>query len=203
MSAVKDKGTSVLASLTAQVMDTMDTKVAASRQLTPVAVERGAPLNAPGSLPNDTGIFMSNEALFEHAAQLRKFAADAIAIADGIDARIAGTYLGSTADVAKPIDLDAVRKEKEAAADAKAAKPKPEPTAFDADLAAKAAAAQAATFKAPADDTESEDPDPAPAVASEAPAGWVCPTHGKVIDKVSTKTGRSFRGCPECNLFER
>lgn len=182
-----EKGTSVLASLTATVMGE---KVAAARpQLTPVAGEAHTP-----GLPNDTGLFMSNERLRTHAAELRKFAGEAIAIADGLDAM---SGLPDTVPET-PVSLDAIRKEKEAEADAKAA------TQFDIEMAAKAAAAQAAVFTGPTveEDVAAVSMPNVPALPPEVD-GWVCPLHGKAITKTSNKSGREYRGCPDCNLFER
>lgn len=55
---------------------------------------------------------------------------------------------------------------------------------FEAEMAAKAAAAQAATFK------------------QAEPDGWACPEHGGFVEKTSGK-GRKYRGCSECDEFER
>lgn len=33
--------------------------------------------------------------------------------------------------------------------------------------------------------------------------GWTCPEHGKAVEKTSKKTGATFIGCPDCNLFAR
>jgi hypothetical protein len=167
---------SVLASLTASVME--EKTKASKPSLTPVAGEGRA---LKPQLPNDTGLFMSNERLADHAKELRKFASEAIAIADGLDAML------NTEPEVKPVDLDAVRKEKEREADARAALAQPT-NDFEADLAAKAEAAQAAVFKP----------------ASPKPGEWVCPAHGKAaIEKTSQRTGRTYLGCPDCNLFPR
>jgi len=199
--AAPSKGTSVLASLTAEVMATK-TKASGAR-LTPVEGEKGALPLEMAKLPNDVGVFMSNEALHDHAKQLRKFAGDAIAIADGLD----GLLSESSTESAKA-DPDAERKAKEAEGDAKAkaretqkaqvtpveeAQTTPpdgdnpsdvgtdEPTDFGAAYAAKQAAAQAAVF---------------------APSGgWNCPIHHKAgVPKTSAK-GRPFIGCPDCTQF--
>ena len=201
--AAPSKGTSVLASLTAEVMATK-TK-ASGAKLTPVVGEKGAPMEM-AKLPNDTGIFMSNEALHDHAKQLRKFAGDAIAIADGLDG-----LLSESSETKAKADPNAERKAKEAEGDAKAlerataertpdeeaahigailsqtappeeaqtAPPETSPETFAAEFAAKAAAAQAATFT----------------------TKWRCPTHAKPgVPKVSAK-GLDFIGCPDCTQF--
>lgn len=189
MTAPKEGRTSVLATLTAEVMQD---KKDAARKLTPVAGEAGAPV-----IPNDTGIFMSNEALHTHAQQLRKFAADAIAISDGLD-----ELVNEPSETPVVVDLDAARKAKEAEGDARAkaredeaeaadeqAVEAEEKTDFAADFAAKAAAAQASVFKPEA----------------AAPGEWVCPVHGgPVTDRVSGK-GRPYIGCHDltCTQFKR
>lgn len=164
--------TSVLKQLTASVQTASAEKQAAARKLTPVEGE--------AALPNDVGVFMSNERLRDHAKELRRFAADALAIADGLDA-----MGGETTVTEAPVDLDAVRKEKEREADEKAAEPN-----FNADFKAKQVEAQAKVFAAD------------PAVAS-VDAGWVCPDHGKSALKTSAKTNRQYIGCPDCNQFKR
>lgn len=184
----KEGRTSVLASLTAEVMG--EKTKAAAKTLTPVAGESTFPLER-ALIPNDTGVFMSNEALHDHAKNLRKFASDAIAIADGLDQLLVEPSVDE-----KVVDLDAARKSKEAEGDAKAEllkqmKAAPievveaiaaEADKFAADYAAKQAAAQAATFS--------------------AKGGWHCPVHNKPgVPKVSGK-GRDFIGCPDCNQFQ-
>lgn len=173
-------GTSVLAQLTA---DVMAEKKSEARKLTPVAGETGGstfPLER-ALIPNDTGLFMSNETLHAHAKQLRKFAADAIAIADGLDA-----LLSESSNPEDVVDINAARKALEAKADAK----------FRADFAAKQAEAQAKVF-AP---TESLDDD---GQETYTDFGWLCETHGKAVEKISAKTARKFIGCPDCNAFKR
>jgi hypothetical protein len=32
---------------------------------------------------------------------------------------------------------------------------------------------------------------------------WLCPSHGKSTVKISQKTGRAYRGCPDCHAFVR
>ncbi len=157
------KGASILATLTAEVMAE---KKGEARKLTPLAGD---------TLPNDTGMFMSNEVLHARSKQLREFAAEAIAIADGLDAMIGPGTIGEFVKADDPVDLDAARKEKEAAADSK----------FAADFAAKQEAAQAAVY------------------TPDAPEGWTCPTHNKATEKTSPKTGKTYIGCPDCNLFKR
>lgn len=159
-----DKTTSVLASLTASVMD--DKKIAA-RVLTPVAGEARR-------LPDVPGDFLTDEGVANVATECRRNAEYLLKVADGID------LMRNAAPPAVPVaDLDAKRAEKERAADARAADVVPEATAdFDARIAELATNAQAATFS------------------------WVCPDHGEAVVKTSAK-GRAYRGCPDCNQFER
>jgi hypothetical protein len=32
---------------------------------------------------------------------------------------------------------------------------------------------------------------------------WVCPTHAAAVTKTSTRTGRTYRACPQCDEIER
>lgn len=203
-----DKGTSVLASLTAKVMDTMESKqAAAKRTLTPVAAEvRAAP-----RIPDVPGDFLTHEGLEMVERELRAHSASLLRVADGLATIIANgepVYTGSAGDVR------AVVPRLVGPAPVKVA-----PTVFETHLAAQAAAAQEATFKRQVEDDVAavsmpnvpfmppEEPiaiDVGDAAAAEVAAeGWVCPEHKRAIIKTSTKSGRTFTGCPDCNLFER
>lgn len=189
---MSEKGTSVLASLTASVMQD---KKAEARKLTPVEGEAGA---IGAGMPNDVGVFMSNEALHSHAKELRRFAADAIAIADGLDAMLAGTYLGDSKGEAKADPAEA-QKEKEREADARVAAAveagDPSVASFKEAFEKKQREAQAAVFQHAAAD-EADEP--------EATDEWRCPVHDVPgTTKTSSKTGREFIGCPQCNAFKR
>lgn len=181
-----DKGTSVLANLTAAVMSEKKTE---ARKLTPVA---GEVAPAKPVMPNDVGVFMSNETLAQHRDALRKFAADAVAIAEGID-----VMLGEPEAVARKTKADEELEQKlaEKEADRKAADAKRD---FNAEFAAQQKAAQAAVFKPTVVPDVTEDVTPA-----EPDLGWLCPEHGKAIIKTSAKTQRQFVGCPDCNQFKR
>ena len=189
----KTGSTSVLASLVAETMG--EKQAAAKPKLTPVAGEARPLAPTAPHLPNDTGLFMSNETLHEHAKTLRKMAADFVAVADGIDEMVGGSYLGPSTEAPKVETADQ-QKQRE----------------FEADLLAKERAAQEAAFKSPvieAAEAAAAEPDATPqsvmaaAMAAAEPEGWLCPVHERAIDKTSTKTGRVFRGCPDCNLFQR
>lgn len=180
MTEVKEARTSVLAKLTSEVM--ADKKTAARRTLTPVEGE-----TAPrATLPNDVGLFMSNERLHDHAKELRKFAEEAIAIADGLDA-----MLNEPSVPVVKADPIAEKQAAERAADSK----------FREEFERKQAEAQAAVFGKP-----EVVPDPEPEAEDDADDGaWRCPDHGKAgVEKVSPK-GRAYVGCPVdgCNHFTR
>lgn len=182
------KGASVLASLTASVMEE---KVAASRpKLTPVAGEAGPPATR---LPDVPGDFLTDEGIADVATGLRGYADYLNKVADGLD------KMRGVEPSAAPVDLAQMRKQKERAADAKAAA---NPTVFETALAEKAAAAQAATFDRVKVAVNTEPVKPI-AIAPVPDGGWTCPTHGRAIEKTSATTGRVYRGCPDCNLFER
>lgn len=89
------------------------------------------------------------------------------------------------------INRPALAKAAEAAADAKAKDP-----AFADRFAHLKQEAEKATYKD--GETMAEE-----SMRAQVTPGWLCPTHGKSVKKTSTKTGRPFTGCPDCNLFER
>jgi hypothetical protein len=117
-----DEG-SVISKLSALTASVMAEKKVAAKTLTPLAAERPV-------LPDDVGVLLSNEALYDHAKTLRRFAADALAIADGLD-----ELTNKRSEKVDVIDIDVARKEKEAAAD------------FNADFKAKQKQAQSSTFE--------------------------------------------------------
>ncbi len=211
----KSQGTSMLDSMASGFMAT---KVDKSRSLTPLRGEAVAVFEA--GLPNDTGIFMSNEQLADHAKALRKFAADALLIAAGIDAMTGPVFGKSDGPEAPPkanaalVRLagdDVVHNAKAAILAAMmdgAPTDTDDPENFPAHFAAQQAAAQAATFKAP---TPEED-----AVANQQTIvdtnssvdvgkGWKCPTHGGFETKLSVRRNVNYRRCPkeECHEFEK
>lgn len=164
-------------------------KQLAATGLTPTLDERA-------SLPNDAGMLMSNEALINHARELRKFAADAIAIADALDLMASSSTLNPSAPApdSKAAKADA-QKEREQEGDRKAlereAAAAAEDGGFAADYAAKAKAAQDAAF------TRSEEK------ASEV-EGWVCDEHGADFTVKTSRSGtRTYRQCNQCKEFER
>jgi hypothetical protein len=156
-------------------------KAAAAKGLTPTLDERPT----VAALPNDVGVFMSNEALINHAKELRKFAADAIAIADGLDAMAASALLPASAPVPS-------EKESKAAAQ-KAIEAEGDEKAFARDYEAKMKAAQDATFTQPKEE---------PAKLSDD--GWTCDEHGSDYTVKTSRSGtRVYRQCNQCKEFER
>lgn len=155
--------------------------------LTPVGVEASG-VKPSLTLPNDTGMLMSNERLAEVRDQLRSDAADLLRIADGIavligdPAETAEAQKQAAAIEAKLAEREADRKaadrEKAAGGDAKAA----ERVAFAEDFARKQAEAQAAVF------TASDDAPKVPVAPATPADGWVCPEHGaEDIEELSSR----------------
>lgn len=206
---------SVLQDMTKGILETKATKAS---KLTPVQGETSTTVAAMAAalLPNDVGIFMSNETLASHADDLRKFAANLIAVADGLDAMVRGEKpAGPVADReaeggpeyarilstpgGKVKDAEAAKtKWLEAQADAKHAATE-EP--FDERMVRLSKEAQSAVF-ASLDDGAAVEPAPAP-VSSE---GWQCPDHGRTaIQHTKSRKGREYDMCmaPDCDHFER
>jgi hypothetical protein len=159
----------------------------AGANLTPVGVEASG-VKPSLTLPNDTGMLMSNEALAQHRDYLRKAAADMLAIADGIAVLVgdpeetAEAAAAAAATEAKLAEREADRKaadrEKAAAGDKKAA----ERVEFAEDFARKQAEAQAAVF------TASDDAPKGQAAPATPADGWVCPEHGaEDIEELSSR----------------
>lgn len=183
---------------TQDVLDSMTMAFSAAKQgkaaqagLTPVGVEPGGPM-----LPNDTGLYMSNESLRLHAVDLRKFADDAIKIADALDVL---TGLSSIREQRTSVTEQVnAAKAAEKAADERALVRTMErategPTAFETDFAAKAAAAQAATFG------------DAPAITA-GDRSWRCPKHPNAPTKMLTsRKKRQYAACTkdDCQETER
>lgn len=207
MTIASSPKTSVLAKLTAQVMDEKRT---AAKTLTPVAGEAPfVPAKVPLAFPSDLpGSFMSHEGMYGAAKDLRRHAASLIQIAEALDAlsgfdSVPGGRVGpSAADLQKQKEkegderMKAINAERDAKSPPEAAQTTPpEVDADEAESFAErqtrlAAEAQAHTFR-------STDEAVSPAVEQ-----WTCPEHGKAVEKTSSK-GRQFKGCPDCGQFER
>lgn len=143
----------------------------AGPNLTPVGVEASS---VKPSLPNDVGVFMSNESLLDTAVALREKALLLNDIADGLDRLVKG----EPAIVADPV-VEQKLAEKEAdrqAADRAAAeagdKKAAERVEFAENFKRQQAEAQAAVF------TGSDAPAKVQAAPEPSPAGWTCPEHG-------------------------
>lgn len=197
--------TSVLAKLTADVM--AEKKVAA-RTLTPVEGEvrpsiKPAPEKAAAPIPDvallkgdifpyDGGI--SEQAVFsirnirDNLSKITQYGAMIEECLQSIEREV-GLHVGGIPkrEPGAPTAEELAQKEKEKFAD---------------DLAAKAKAAQAQVFTEPSGEAVALAEDMGEDESEEAD-GWTCPDHGKAIDKVSAKSGRTFRACPDCKLFER
>jgi|GEM_PF-3295399 len=173
-----------------------DRKAAATGpKLTPVGLEASG--TKPSlALPQDTGLFMSNEALHVHAQSLRAFSADAIAIAEGIDLMVAAA-VGKSVPVLDPKVVAAAElKVAEKLSDEKA-----KGRDFAKDFAKLQAEAEAAVYTS--SDAVAEEP---AAPAAPAGDGWVCPTHGAdTIKQLRSRKGREYAACQTagCGQFER
>jgi hypothetical protein len=163
----------------------------AGANLTPVGVEASG-VKPSLTLPNDTGMLMSNEALAQHRDYLRKAAADMLAIADGIavlvgdEAETAAAAAKTAATEAKLAEREADRKaadrEAAAAGDKKAAKRVEDSEEFEARMQRLQKEAQAAVF------TASDDAPKGPVVPATPADGWVCPEHGaEDIEELSSR----------------
>lgn len=157
----------------------------AGPKLTPVGTE-ASPIKP--SIPNDTGVFMSNEELLSAARKLRDMGAQLqpmtdlfVNIADALDEL---TQQTSVPEV--KVDKLAEQKAIEAAADAKHAQPKTSEE-FAEHLATISAEAKASTFTGP------EPAAPSPVASDE----WTCPDHGADNIKTLTKrpSGTTYRAC--------
>lgn len=168
---------------TGNVLDMMTASITgrksdAAKRLTPVGQE----VEKAHVLPRTQAVFPNDvptEAVVQAVAAIRREVGYILAALDAVDEQ-----LGKAAD-SGPVDLDAVRREREREADERVAAAErittPETEAIKERLSALSKKAQEATF------TE---------------GGWVCPTHGKATTK-TTSRGREFRGCPDCDEFER
>jgi len=187
---VGNAGTSVLASLTSQVMGE---KVAAAPRpkLTPVQGEKpvfvatgaaGLPKSPQAPFPND----VPQEVLQEKLRDLDRI------IKHLGEARDALALVANEPLAADPVTPEAKQKAKERAADEQ----------FAERMARQQEEAQAATFDR-AEALERGGAAPSVVEAERAANGWTCPTHKKAVTKVSPSSGREYLGCPDCKLFAR
>jgi hypothetical protein len=178
----------VLDEMTKNITDRKSAKAGAN--LTPVGVEASG-VKPSLTLPNDTGVLMSNERLVEVRDQLRAGAADMLAIADGI-AVLVGDPVESAEAAAKTAATEQKLAEKEAdrrdadrkaadKGDKKAAKRVEDAESFDARMKRLSDEAKAATFTA-------SDDAPKPTNGPTPTTGWVCPEHGaEDIEELSSR----------------
>jgi len=122
---------------------------------------------------------------------LQKARAEVMHVLDGIDALLA-LYGSKPAVRAVVEDTAAERKAKERAADARAAAAAAQEEPFDERLERLTAEAQASVFAKVTETVTTAQPD----------AGWSCPKHGAFVKRTS-RLGREYRACSECNEFER
>lgn len=193
-----DKTQSVLDSLTAGIVEGKRNR---GTKLTPVGTEVRV-ANAAGEALGRTSAAFPNdhpaEAVLRGVELIREQMAAIEVALQAVEAQ-----LGARVNGEPIVDEVARNKAAEAAADAKhaaaaeavaviAEEPVGSETAvaavarFNAEFAAKARAAQDAVFTPPSGDVA---------------AGWVCPEHGKAIEKTSRK-GRKYMACPDCTRFE-
>jgi ElaB/YqjD/DUF883 family membrane-anchored ribosome-binding protein len=167
-------------------------KAAAGASLTPVGLEGLPTKPSMVGVPDVAEVFLTNEALHDHAQNLRKFAADAIAIADGLDAM---TTKDSTPTVSPKAAAVAEKKAAEKKADEK----------FSDRMDRLKKKTQATVFEA--DDPVGE-PSPGNPNTPEVSAddGWQCPEHEDEDIKNMTSRLRpaGYLACavPGCGEFE-
>jgi hypothetical protein len=218
---------SVLQEMTAAA-GIMTRKAGKAAKLTPVAGETTltvAAMAAALPIPEVPEVFLTNEAVADIAKDLRTQAATLISVADGLD-KLTATK------TAPPIDTaareQAEQREAEKAADERAAAQFEAAQAlqeaetpveiedaqqkFEAAFAAKSEAVQAATY-ADLDDTAAghallETPAQAARVqeavtVARPTGGWTCPTHGATVHQLTSRKGRVYMACTQCDKFEK
>ena len=185
-------------------------------KLTPVKGEQvSAPIQA-GAIPDNVpGVFLAHEALVDVAQDLRRQAQLLLDVAGGLDVIIGAPeavaqYTETQAETERKLierekDRRAADREKAAAGDGRAAARVEVETPlaqvvteaslaeFSTRLQELAEEAQVATFSAP----------PVATTAATA-AGWVCPVHrGPAVRPATSRKGRHYLVCAECDEFER
>lgn len=198
--------------MTSSVLDQMTQgilgpKATKATKLTPVkgeetttVAEMAAALVIPKDVPD---AFLAREGMAMAAKDLRRYAADLLKVADGLDVLLGVPEAVEAFDEKKAAteqklkeqaaDRLAADRAKAASGDKKAEKRVTEQEAFDAAMAQKIVAAQAAVFTA-ADDGGTDEP----------VALWTCPTHGNadIHNLTATKSGRKYRACGSCSEYE-
>lgn len=125
-------------------------------------------------------------------------------VLDGI-AALKQSFDVKPGETVAPVKLEDERKKREQAADEAAREREAiqsvetdEQAEFEANVEAKSQAAQAATFREPSAAAVNLAED----MGANPDEGWFCPEHGTYEVKTS-RGGREFRICPDCDLFER
>lgn len=193
VTAAKDTNrTSMLAKLTA---DVMGEKVKSSKALTPVAGEATPTTyvlpKARVPFPNDH----PQEVIEQKASELTRI------IDHLIEARDALLTVVEMPVPAEVVDIEAIRKQKEAEADERVAEAEEQGDDFNARFAAMQAEAQAAVFGKVEVEPSGASVALAEDMGADVPEEWFCPDHGKAVVKQGKKG--PYRGCPDCNKFER
>lgn len=171
-------------------------KAERARKLTPVVGETSTTMAqfAAATLPNDVGMLMSNESLWEAAKQLRANAAAMLTIAEGIE-----KLTGEPPYWKTPVASDPAKPTKAEKAATKAAYEKESDERVKSMMVEIAPGFPPASSLASLDDGAEEEP-----AAPAAPAdGWVCPKHGDTTKTLRSRKGREYRACTECDEFER
>ena len=196
---------SVLQDMTKGILDTKATKAA---KLTPVAGETTTTVaQMAAGIPDIPQVFLTNEAVADVAKDLRRQAALLIEVADGLD------ILTATKTAVAPPDTTVEdTKAAEKAADEKARTTgagtvlTPEAQKLVDHMTELQASAQSATFASL--DAGAEEPsqpmgNESSADTGVAPTGWVCPDHGGTVQQLTSRKGRVYMACTECDQFEK
>lgn len=193
---------SVLQDMTKGILDTKATKAA---KLTPVAGETTTTVaQMAAGIPDIPQVFLTNEAVADVAKDLRRQAALLIDVADGLD------ILTATRTAAAPPDTTVEdTKAAEKAADEKARTTEsgtvltPEAQKLVDHMTELQASAKSATF-ASLDAGAEEEPAAAPEeTAASTTGGWTCPDHGGTVQRLTSRKGRVYMACTECDQFEK
>ena len=186
-------------------------KAEKARKLTPVAGETAATMAqfAAATLPNDVGVLMSNESLWQAAKDMRAHAATLITIAEGIE-KLTGEppYWKAPveSDPAKPPMSNKLGGSALIVNPTKAEKAATKATyEQEADARVKAMMVEIAPGFPPNATLASLDDGAEEPAAPVTPAdGWVCPKHGaESLVTLTSRRKRVYKSCTSCGEFER
>lgn len=220
MTDIDTEVASIAARKTAVVFKSAPDKAKVKATLTPVGTER------PPALPNDLpGQLMSTEALRASSADLKRHAANLLAIARAIDvmigdpeANVEHVSLRQATEGAlleREVARRAADHERAEAGDKRAQDrvdaETPMPVvreAFDERFARISHEAQARVFGEAAPDVnlvaEAQRIFGADLIIEEGWTDWVCPKHGDAnVKNLKSKAGRKYRACEHCNEYEK